>query len=65
MIAVSMLHAGGYRNLGWLAGGFNRSKGADFPEVEGETELRYATVGGASYIFLRLLLLLQVLGKDG
>ncbi|MQM05721.1 hypothetical protein Taro_038537 [Colocasia esculenta] len=64
-IAVAMLHEGGYGNLGWLAGGFNRSVDGDFPDVEGETKLQYATVGGVSYVFLQLLLLLQVVGKEG
>ena len=63
-IAVSMLYRGGFKNLGWLAGGFSRSKKGDFGEVEGETDLRYATVGGASYVFLRLLLLFGALDKD-
>ncbi|KAG1339104.1 rhodanese-like domain-containing protein 10 [Cocos nucifera] len=63
MIAVRILHKGGYKNLGWLAGGFNRSGDGDFAEVEGSTKLQYATVGGVSYFFLQLLLFLQVVGK--
>lgn len=59
MMAVTKLYGGGYKNLGWLAGGFNRSTGGDFPRVEGSEKLQYATIGGVSYIFLKLLLLLQ------
>ncbi|XP_057414891.1 rhodanese-like domain-containing protein 10 [Lotus japonicus] len=57
--AATKLYNGGYRNLGWLGGGFNRSKDNDFPEVEGKEKLQYATIGGASYYFLQLLILLQ------
>ncbi|TXG58804.1 hypothetical protein EZV62_016633 [Acer yangbiense] len=64
MMAVSKLHEGGYKNLGWLAGGYNRSVDGDFPDVEGEEKLQYATIGGASYYFLQLLLILQVVGKS-
>ncbi|KAG6535741.1 rhodanese-like domain-containing protein 10 [Zingiber officinale] len=60
MIAVRVLHEGGYKNLGWLAGGFNRAGDSDFPKVEGTMKLQYATVGGVSYIFLQLLILLKV-----
>ncbi|KAF7845363.1 rhodanese-like domain-containing protein 10 [Senna tora] len=63
MIAVSKLYDGNYRNLGWLVGGFNRSKDEDFPEVEGKEKLQYATVGGVSYYFLQLLILLQAVSK--
>ena len=62
-MAASKLHEGGYSNLGWLAGGFNRSKDDDFPGVEGTEKLQYATIGGVSYYFLQLLLLLQAVGK--
>ncbi|XP_072974802.1 rhodanese-like domain-containing protein 10 [Typha angustifolia] len=64
IIALRMLHDGGYKNLGWLAGGFNRSKDGDFDDVEGSSKLQYATIGGVSYIFLQLLLFLQVFGKE-
>lgn len=64
MMAASKLHDHGYQNLGWLAGGFNRSKDSDFPEVEGAEKLQYATIGGASYFFLQLLILLQAVGKE-
>ncbi|URE42862.1 RHOD [Musa troglodytarum] len=64
MIAVRVLHNGGYKNLGWLAGGFNRSGDGDFSEVQGTSKLQYATVGGVSYLFLQLLLLLKVIGKE-
>ncbi|CAL4930488.1 unnamed protein product [Urochloa decumbens] len=60
LIAVRMLHDGGYRNLAWLAGGFSKCKDGDFPDVEGESKLQYATIGGVSYIFLQILLLLGV-----
>ncbi|XP_047086640.1 rhodanese-like domain-containing protein 10 [Lolium rigidum] len=60
LIAVRMLHDDGYRNVGWLAGGFSKSVDGDFADVEGESKLRYATIGGTSYIFLQVLLLLQV-----
>lgn len=63
MMAASKLYEGGYRNLGWLAGGFNKSVDGDFP-VEGKEKLQYATIGGVSYYFLQLLLILQVLGKN-
>lgn len=63
MMAASKLHGGGYRNLGWLAGGFNRANDGDFPDVEGTEKLQYATIGGVSYYFLQLLILLQAVGK--
>lgn len=63
-MAASKLYEGGYRNLGWLAGGFNRATEGDFPEIEGNEKLQYATIGGVSYYFLRLLLLLQAVGKS-
>ncbi|KAF5747623.1 rhodanese-like domain-containing protein 10 isoform X1 [Tripterygium wilfordii] len=62
MMAVSKLHEEGYKNLGWLAGGFSRAAEDDFP-VEGTEKLQYATVGGASYYFLQLLILLQAVGS--
>ncbi|KAE9611050.1 hypothetical protein Lal_00015916 [Lupinus albus] len=61
--AASKLYNGGYRNLGWLAGGFNRSKDDDFVVVEGKEKLQYATIGGASYYFFQLLIILQAVGK--
>lgn len=64
MIAMRVLHNGGYKNLGWLAGGFNRSGDGDFYEVQGTSKLQYATVGGVSYLFLQLLLLLKVIDKE-
>ncbi|ONK67922.1 uncharacterized protein A4U43_C05F5230 [Asparagus officinalis] len=64
LIAVKKLHKEGYKNLGWLAGGFNKASDADFPDVEGTTKLQYATIGGASYFFLQILLLLRVVGND-
>ncbi|KAL2337749.1 hypothetical protein Fmac_012195 [Flemingia macrophylla] len=59
MTAASKLYNGGYKNLGWLAGGFNRSKDNDFPAVEGKEKLQHATVGGVSYLFLQLLIFLR------
>lgn len=59
-MATSKLYKGGYRNLGWLAGGFNRTTDGDFPAVEGPEKLQYAAIGGASYFFLQVLILLQV-----
>ncbi|XP_076943671.1 rhodanese-like domain-containing protein 10 [Bidens hawaiensis] len=64
MMATSKLYNNGYTNLGWLAGGFNRAIEGDFPEVEGPEKLQYATIGGVSYYFLKLLLLLQAVGKN-
>lgn len=58
-MAASKLHEGGYKNLGWLAGGFNRAAEDDFPQVEGKEKLQYATIGGLSFYFLKLLLLFQ------
>ncbi|XP_006843555.2 rhodanese-like domain-containing protein 10 isoform X1 [Amborella trichopoda] len=63
LMAVKRLHENGYQNLGWLAGGFNRTMDTDFPVVVGATKLQYATIGGASYYFLQLLLLFQSIGK--
>lgn len=60
LIAVRMLHDDGYRNLAWLAGGFSKCADGDFADVEGESKLQYATIGGASYIFLQILLFLGV-----
>ncbi|KAJ3682828.1 hypothetical protein LUZ60_013055 [Juncus effusus] len=64
VIAIKMLHQAGYKNLAWLAGGFNRSQKGDFPQVEGKTKLQYATIGGVSYIFLQILLVSGVLDKE-
>ncbi|CAL1378762.1 unnamed protein product [Linum trigynum] len=64
VMAASKLHQAGYRNLGWLAGGFNRSVDGDFPAIEGTEKLEYATIGGVSYYFLQLLILLQAVGKS-
>ncbi|KAL6563359.1 Rhodanese-like domain-containing protein 10 [Orobanche hederae] len=63
LMSVAKLHKGGYKNLGWLAGGFTRASDGDFPAVEGSEKLEYATIGDASYYFLKLLLLLQAVGK--
>ncbi|XP_042480650.1 rhodanese-like domain-containing protein 10 [Macadamia integrifolia] len=63
MMAVTRLYEGGYQNLGWLAGGFNRAGDDDFPAVEGMGKLQYATIGGVSYYFLQLLILLQDVGE--
>lgn len=63
LMAITKVYEGGYRNLAWLAGGFNRASDDDFPSVEGDEKLQYATVGGASYYFLKLLILLQAVGK--
>ncbi|KAI3994263.1 hypothetical protein MKX01_012520 [Papaver californicum] len=64
LMDVSNLHEGGYQSLGWLIGGFNQAKVADFPSVE-ETDkiLQYATIGGVSYYFLQLLNLIELVGK--
>ncbi|KAJ1699000.1 hypothetical protein LUZ63_007512 [Rhynchospora breviuscula] len=64
LMAVQMLHESGYKNLAWLAGGFSRSVNRNFPQVEGNTKLQYATVGGVSSIFLQLLLILRVLDSE-
>ncbi|KDP24447.1 hypothetical protein JCGZ_25011 [Jatropha curcas] len=64
MMAASKLYDEGYKNLGWLAGGFNRAADGDFPEIEGPEKLQYATIGGASYYFLKLLILLQDISKS-
>ncbi|GKV06027.1 hypothetical protein SLEP1_g17964 [Rubroshorea leprosula] len=64
MMAASKLHTGGYKKLGWLAGGFNRAGDDDFPAVEGPEKLQYATIGGFSYYLLQLLILLKVVGKS-
>ncbi|KAH7514630.1 hypothetical protein FEM48_Zijuj11G0109700 [Ziziphus jujuba var. spinosa] len=64
MAAWKLYNDGGYRKLGWLAGGFNRSSEGDFEGVEGPEKLEYATIGGVSYYFLQLLLLLRAVGKD-
>lgn len=62
IVAVKKLSEVGYENLAWLAGGFNSAKEDDFNGVEGSTKLQYATVGGLSYFFLQLLLILKVIG---
>ncbi|KAJ4893178.1 Rhodanese-like domain-containing protein 10 [Raphanus sativus] len=64
LMAISKLHREGYKSLGWLTGGFNRANEGDFLEVEGPEELKFATIGGASYYFLKLLVLLQSFGKE-
>lgn len=63
-MAISKLYGEGYKSLGWLTGGFNRATEGDFPEIEGTEELRFATIGGASYYLLKLLVLLQSFGKE-
>lgn len=63
-MAVSKLHKSGYANLAWLAGGFKSADDSHFPAVEGPEKLQYATVGGASYYFLQLLILLRAVGKN-
>ncbi|WJX49041.1 Rhodanese-like domain-containing protein 10 [Trifolium repens] len=63
LTATSKLYNGGYKNIGWLVGGFNRSQDNDFSEIEGKEKLKYATIGGASYFFLQLLILLQTVSK--
>lgn len=63
-MATTRLYYGGYKNLGWLAGGFNRAEDDDFPAVEGTEKLQYATIGGASYYFLQLLNFLEAVGKS-
>lgn len=63
LMAASKLYNGGYRNLGWLAGGFNKAADSDFPDVEGTEKLQFATIGGASYYFLQLLIFLQAVSK--
>ncbi|XP_065852440.1 rhodanese-like domain-containing protein 10 [Euphorbia lathyris] len=63
IMAASKLYEGGYNNLGWLAGGFNRAADADFPAIEGPEKLQYATIGGVSYYFLKLLVLLKAVGN--
>ncbi|XP_068644871.1 rhodanese-like domain-containing protein 10, partial [Aristolochia californica] len=60
-VAVKRLHDSGYKNLAWLAGGFNRTAEADLPSVEGSTKLQYATIGGVSYYFLQLLFLFRAI----
>ncbi|XP_051130471.1 rhodanese-like domain-containing protein 10 [Andrographis paniculata] len=63
LVGVAKLYEVGYRKLGWLAGGFGRASDGDFGgAVEGTEKLQYATVGGASYYMLKLLLLLRVVG---
>ncbi|XP_062166653.1 rhodanese-like domain-containing protein 10 [Alnus glutinosa] len=64
MMAATRLFGGGYKNLGWLAGGFNRAVDDDFSGVEGTEKLQYATIGGASYYFLQLLIFLEAVGKS-
>lgn len=64
MTAASKLYNGGYKNVGWLVGGFNRSKDDHFAAIEGKEKLQYATIGGASYYFLQLLILLQAVSKE-
>ncbi|KAL5550430.1 hypothetical protein UlMin_000606 [Ulmus minor] len=62
MMAASKLYYGGYKKLGWLAGGFNRVGDSDFSGVEGNEKLEFATIGGVSYYFLQLLILLRAVG---
>lgn len=63
LMAASKLYQGGYKKLGWLAGGFNRAAEGDFEAVEGPEKLEYATIGGVSYYLLQLLILLRAVGK--
>ncbi|KAL3617509.1 Rhodanese-like domain-containing protein 10 [Castilleja foliolosa] len=64
LVAAGKLHRAGYNKLGWLAGGFSRASDKDFPRVEGTEKLEYATIGGASYYLLKLLIVLQAVGKN-
>ncbi|GBG68615.1 hypothetical protein CBR_g3156 [Chara braunii] len=59
LLAVEELYDAGFTNMVWLRGGFNSSKPDDFPDVVGDTELRFATVGGVSKLFLNLTLFLM------
>ncbi|XP_010553114.1 PREDICTED: rhodanese-like domain-containing protein 10 [Tarenaya hassleriana] len=63
LMAIAKLHEEGYKSMGWLAGGYNRAERDDFQETEGREELRFATVGGVSYYFLKLLLLFQTFSR--
>ncbi|KAF5476266.1 hypothetical protein F2P56_007997 [Juglans regia] len=64
IMAATKLYEGGYKNLGWLAGGFNRAGEDDFTAVQGTEKLQYATIGGVSYYFLQLLIFIETVGKS-
>lgn len=59
MMAIKELQEAGYAELAWLGGGFNNVRDGDFVTVENGTKLQWATVGGASELFLKLAVLLS------
>eukprot|EP00244_Chara_vulgaris_P009919 TRINITY_DN4369_c0_g1_i3.p1 TRINITY_DN4369_c0_g1~~TRINITY_DN4369_c0_g1_i3.p1 ORF type:complete len:333 (-),score=41.14 TRINITY_DN4369_c0_g1_i3:647-1645(-) len=59
LLAVEELYDAGFTNVVWLRGGFSSAKLDDFPDVVGHTELRFATMGGVSKLFLNLTLFLM------
>lgn len=59
MMAIEELLKAGYGELAWLGGGFNNVRDGDFITVENGTKLQWATVGGASELFLKFAVLLS------
>lgn len=59
MMAIEELRKAGYGELAWLGGGFNNVRDGDFITVENGTKLQWATVGGASELFLKFAVLLS------
>lgn len=59
LLALDELHDDGYTNLAWMDGGFSRSRGENFPDVQGSTKLQFANIGGAAEYLLKFLLFTQ------
>ncbi|KAJ7568531.1 hypothetical protein O6H91_01G036600 [Diphasiastrum complanatum] len=57
MLAIDLLHTDGYTQLAWINGGFNNARDDDFGNVQGQTKLQFATIGGVSEYFLKIILL--------
>nr|PNR46172.1 hypothetical protein PHYPA_013291 [Physcomitrium patens] len=59
MMAIKELRKAGYTELAWVGGGFNNVRDGDFVTVENGTKLQWATVGGASELFLKFAVFLS------
>ncbi|KAG0586058.1 hypothetical protein KC19_2G060500 [Ceratodon purpureus] len=64
MMAIEELMKAGYSELVWLGGGFNNVRDGDFVTIENGTKLQWATVGGASELFLKFAVLLSNLSNS-
>lgn len=63
-MAIEALREAGYAELSWLGGGFNNLRDGDFVTVENGTKLQWATVCGASELFLKFAVLLSTVSNS-